>query len=305
MNFKTIITLISTLTLYPALNAQTETPPPSTKSNSIRVVIEKDKQAKFAVNTPIRREIELLDSLILQSAIDEEDLLFPADDLYSSWSTDFVHHYKDVVVPDSFQVDCSSYVAPFEGRVTSRFGPRRYRMHKGIDIKVEVGDTIVAAFDGKVRIRSFERKGYGYYLVIRHNNGLETVYGHLSKFIVAENDIVKAGQPIGLGGNTGRSTGSHLHFETRFLGIAINPEEIIDFANYVPHRDVYTFQKKKTTSPSYGNTDANGIVYHRVKSGETLSVIARKHGTSVSMLCKLNKLTTKSILRVGQRIRCN
>jgi len=305
MNFKTIITLISTLILYPALNAQTETPLPSTKSNSIRVVIEKDKQAKFAVNTPIRREIELLDSLILRSTLDEEDLLFPADDLYSLWSNEFVHNHQNVVIPDSFQIDCSSYVAPFEGRVTSRFGPRRHRMHKGIDIKVEVGDTIVAAFDGKIRVRKFERRGYGYYLIIRHNNGLETVYGHLSEFLVEENDIVKAGQPIGLGGNTGRSTGSHLHFETRFLGIALNPEELIDFTNYVPHHDIYTFQKKKVTSLAYGNTDANGIVYHRVRSGETLSAIARKHGTSVSQLCKLNKLTTRSILRVGQRIRCN
>lgn len=90
-------------------------------------------------------------------------------------------------------------------------------MHNGLDIKVYIGDTIRAAFSGKVRMVKYERRGYGKYVVIRHENGLETVYGHLSKQIVDENQYVEAGEPIGLGGNTGRSTGSHLHFE-RVLG---------------------------------------------------------------------------------------
>ena len=178
MNFKTPIIFTLLLTLPFAPNAYAENNPSGARPHSIRVVIEKDKETKFAVNAPIRREIELLDSFILQSALDEEDLMFPSDELYSSWTNDFVNAYRNVQVPDTFQVDCANFVMPFEGRVTSRFGPRRYRMHKGIDIKVQVGDTIVAAFDGKVRIRSFERRGYGYYLVVRHNNGLETVYGH-------------------------------------------------------------------------------------------------------------------------------
>ena len=114
-------------------------------------------------------------------------------------------------MPDSCVIDCSTFVLPMDSmtRVTSKYGPRRRRMHKGIDLKVQIGDTIRAAFDGKVRIKNFERRGYGYYLVIRHPNGLETVYGHLSKFLVGVNDIVRAGDPIALGGNTGRSTGSH------------------------------------------------------------------------------------------------
>ena len=114
-------------------------------------------------------------------------------------------------------------------KITSKFGPRRRRMHNGLDIKVYIGDTIRAAFSGKVRMVKYERRGYGKYVVIRHENGLETVYGHLSKQIVDENQYVEAGEPIGLGGNTGRSTGSHLHFETRFLGQAINPALLFDF----------------------------------------------------------------------------
>ena len=118
-------------------------------------------------------------------------------------------------------------------------------MHNGLDLKVNIGDTIVAAFDGKVRIVKYERRGYGKYVVIRHDNGLETVYGHLSKQLVEENQLVKAGEVIGLGGNTGRSTGSHLHFETRFLGIAINPIYMFDFPKQDIVADTYTFRKAK------------------------------------------------------------
>ena len=192
-------------------------------------------------------------------------------------------------------------------RVTSKYGPRRRRMHKGIDLKVQIGDTIRAAFDGKVRIKNFERRGYGYYLVIRHPNGLETVYGHLSKFLVGVNDIVRAGDPIALGGNTGRSTGSHLHFETRFLGQAINPADIIDFENSIPHQDQYVFRNVKINgrkSNIYTSSNSQ-MVYHRVKSGDTLGKIARIYGTTVNELCRLNGLKSTSMFRIGQSIRCS
>ena len=134
---------------------------------------------------------------------------------------------------------------PHPGYVTSPYGYRRRfrRMHKGIDLKANTGDTVRAAFDGKVRITKYERKGYGYYVVIRHTNDLETVYGHLSKFLVEPDTYVRAGDPIALAGNTGRSTGSHLHFETRYMGYAINPAAIFDFANQTTHTDTYTFDK--------------------------------------------------------------
>ena len=258
---------------------------------------------------------DMTDKLIEMEEMEEleamEDLEFPADELYGEWTNDWVDPFrgKKIDMPDSCRIDCSTFVLPLDTMtyVTSKSGPRRRRMHRGIDLKVQKGDTIRAAFSGKIRIRNYERRGYGYYLVIRHPNGLETVYGHLSKFLVERDEIVKAGQPIGLGGNTGRSTGSHLHFETRFLGQAINPAEIIDFENSTPHQDVFVFRNVKINgrkSNIYTSSN-NQMVYHRVKSGDTLGKIARMYGTSVSELCRLNGLKSTSTLRIGQSIRCS
>lgn len=156
--------------------------------------------------------------------------------------------YAGLTIPLHKDIDVTGYVAPVKGKLVSAFGyrPRFGRMHRGVDLDLNVGDTVVAAFDGRVRITKFERRGYGYYVVLRHDNGLETIYGHLSRFLVKPDQYVKAGQPIALGGNTGRSTGPHLHFETRFMGIALNPASIIDFENYVTHKDVYTFDKQSS-----------------------------------------------------------
>ena len=241
-----------------------------------------------------------------------ENLMFPADELYGEWTNEWVNPFrgKKVDMPDSCVIDCSAFVLPIDTmiRVTSKYGPRRRRMHKGVDLKVQIGDTIRAAFDGKVRIKNFERRGYGYYLVVRHPNGLETVYGHLSKFLVGVNDIVHAGDPIALGGNTGRSTGSHLHFETRFLGQALNPADIIDFESCAPHQDQYVFHNVKINgrkSNIYTSISNEQMVYHRVKSGDTLGKIARMYGTTVNELCRLNGLKGTSMLRIGQSIRCS
>ena len=127
--------------------------------------------------------------------------------------------------------------------ITSNFGSRWGRQHKGLDIKVYIGDTIRSAFSGKVRIVRYEGGGYGKYIVIRHNNGLETIYGHLSKQLVEENQTVRAGEVIGLGGNTGRSTGSHLHFETRLCGVALNPALMFDFREQDVTGDYYAFNR--------------------------------------------------------------
>ena len=224
------------------------------------------------------------------------DLDNPASYLYPEWSNEYVHGYNEVVLPDSVIISMKGYCMPTDStRITDTYGyrPRRGRAHLGIDIKVKTGDTIRAAFDGKVRISRYERRGYGHYLVIRHPNGLETVYGHLSKKLVNENDIVHAGDPIGLGGNTGRSTGSHLHFETRILGNAINPAFMFDFPNQKVVTDYYVYQK---------NTRE---VYYKVKSGDTLSRIAIKNETSVANICKLNGISRNAVIKVGQTLRVN
>ena len=265
----------------------------------------------------IRKNMELKELATLSEIEmeEKENLMFPADELYgSNWENRWVDPFRGaakVNFPDSFAIDCSSFVYPIAidsmARITSKYGPRRRRMHKGIDLKVVKGDTIRAAFNGKVRIKAFERRGYGYYVVLRHPNGLETIYGHLSKILVEENQIVRAGETIGLGGNTGRSTGSHLHFETRFLGQAINPAEIIDFENGVPHQDTYVFHNVKINGrrSNIYTSSSDRLVYHRVKSGDTLGKIARIYGTSVNELCRLNGLKSTSVLRIGQSIRCS
>lgn len=242
-----------------------------------------------------------LEEMLLEEELENEEEMYPADDLYGIWTSEKVNPYGSVTFPDSFAIDVSTYVPPTEGYVTSPYGQRRRRFHYGIDLKVQVGDTIRAAFDGKVRLQNYQRRGYGYYLVLRHNNGLETIYAHLSDFLVESDQTVKAGEPIALGGNTGRSTGSHLHFETRFLGMAINPALIIDFQNYVPREDFYVFTKTKSLNKFQNGT----VTYHKVRKGDTLGKIARKHGVSISTLCRLNNIKASKILQIGTTLRCS
>lgn len=275
----------------------------------------------------------------VENHVEEAFDLFPALDLYAEWSdaVDGPLWDNKGSIPATLDIDVSSFVAPTKGMVTSPFGWRRRRMHKGVDLKVYVGDTIRAAFDGKVRVRKYERRGYGYYLVLRHNNGLETVYGHLSRQLVQNDEIVRAGQPIALGGNTGRSTGPHLHFEMRFMGIALDPSDIIDFDSFNPKSPVYAFKRSQaewaqnnkgrrgaryresssrnaqvatsktrntaTNSKSNSNNNTTTGSVHRVKQGDTLSAIARRYGTSVSKLCKLNGIRADKTLQLGEKIR--
>ncbi len=267
-------------------------------------------QDLIARQAPIDKKLKTVDSLALQKQIRAEQSLYPAFDLYPNWNTQYVHAYgKDAVIPDSYTIDLTGFHMPTPStKITSPFGPRWRRMHNGLDLKVNTGDTIVAAFDGKVRIVKYERRGYGKYIVIRHDNGLETVYGHLSKQLVKVDQLVKAGEVIGLGGNTGRSTGSHLHFETRFLGIAINPALMFDFPKQDIVADTYTFRKTKGAKQAGSHdTEITGgsMKYYKVKKGDSLSRIAKKTGVSVSRLCKLNRITTTTILRPNQILRCS
>jgi len=262
-----------------------------------------------ADNLTAKIETAVLDSIQMLYELDEEEEMSPADELYDGvWNNQYVKAYTNITIPDTFRIDLASFVMPVEGKITSPFGQRRRRFHYGTDLKLQKGDTVYAAFEGKVRVRQYEKRGYGYYLVLRHPNGLETVYGHLSKFLVEIEESVGAGQPIGLGGNTGRSTGSHLHFECRFLGQAINPAEIVDFANSCTYDDSYFFRKSEFNSKNSGNiyTAQNGSVkYHRIREGDSLSKIAQQYRVSVNQLCRLNGLRTTSILRVGRVLRCS
>lgn len=281
----------------------------------------------FADGLKLKLDLSVLDDVEEQrEEFNPNDI--PADDLYGGmWENRYVNMYGSLKnAPDTFIVDLDNFTMPAEGHMTSNFGRRgSRRYHYGIDIKAQTGDTIYAAFDGKIRVKRFEGSGYGYYLVVRHVNGLETVYGHLSKFLVDENDFVESGQPIGLAGNTGRSFGSHLHFETRFLGKPINPNFIIDFPSKTVHQDEYLVTNssyKKTNSSSRSvikssadsnkyrepATETNKFVsgevqYHRIQKGDTLGAISRRYGTSVSKLCNLNNMTSRTVLRVGKSIR--
>jgi len=292
-------------------------------------------QDLLANQAPIDRKLKSVDSVMLQQLIiSEEEFDESGLDLYEDWDNMYAH--KETALPDSFRIDLRKFCMPTPSRVvTSNFGPRWRRQHKGLDIKVYIGDTIRAAFDGKVRVVKNQgyRKGYGKYVVIRHNNGLETIYGHLSDWLVQENQEVRAGDPIALGGNTGRSTGSHLHFETRLCGVALNPAIMFDFENQDIVSDFYTFRRdtyeydgrlatrlrgangkngydpamvnSTNTGKSRSARDAGPARYHKVKKGETLSAIARKHRTTVTALCKINRISKNARLRPGQILKYN
>ncbi|WP_040671072.1 peptidoglycan DD-metalloendopeptidase family protein [Nitritalea halalkaliphila] len=194
----------------------------------------------------------------------------------------------------------SNWAMPLdETHITSEFGFRRYRWHHGTDLRLRTGDPVYSTFDGIVRMRSYDRNGYGYFVLVRHKNGLETLYGHLSKIDVEVGQEVKAGDILGRGGSTGRSTGPHLHYEIRYQGLSINPTEIFDFGFRRIKMDVYPL----TASSFQHVVQAQEAVYHRVRSGENLSVIARRYGVRVSTITRLNGISTNSVLRVGQRLR--
>lgn len=307
-------------------------------------------QDAIARQAPSDKRMKEIRNVKLYKEIEAVDLNDPASDIYTDWTDNF--RSCSGSVPADYKVDLKGFCMPTTSRkVTSNYGRRWRKQHEGIDVKVYTGDTIRAAFDGKVRICKYNRGGYGYYLVIRHPNGLETLYGHLSKQLVKKDQIVHAGEPIGLGGNTGKSSGSHLHFETRLLGKPINPALMFDFehqdvtgdyyivrsgkvvkeknataANSANYIDEENEQKNSTaiaaagaTTPQPASTESSNqenpiiapqqskkkAISHAVKRGDTLSTIARKYGTTVAKLCKLNGIKSNSTLHPGQTIKCS
>jgi LysM repeat protein len=247
---------------------------------------------------------------------------------YTSWDTLYVRRYSEVPpsINDSINLPLfndysTGFVFPIEGSFLSPFGYRGRRVHSGVDIKLEAGDPVSAAFDGVVRMSRYY-SGYGNCVVIRHYNGIETLYGHLSKLKVKVNQQVKAGDVIGLGGRTGRASCNHLHFETRFQGKAFNPKQLINFDTYSLLSDTFTVTKATyglTRDYIPGTSSANLAAddkstkssaksskskkYHTIKSGDTLSALARKYGTSVNQLCSINGIKKTKKLQLGTKLR--
>ena len=244
------------------------------------------------------------------------------------WSTEKISPYRDSValssipsaVPITLVDSLRSYRYPIKGRITSRYGLRRRVNHNGIDIALKVGDTICSTFNGVVRFSKATDTGYGTLVIVRHDNGIETYHGHLSKRLVEAGDRVVAGQPIALGGNSGRSTGPHLHFECRYMGQSFDPERLIDFRTGDLRRDHLLLKRAYFSIYSKYEQDWNGEKvladadkkeaeisaerrYYKVRPGDNLSIIAKRNYTTVSNICRLNGIKSTSILQIGKVLR--
>jgi hypothetical protein len=247
-------------------------------------------------------------------------------DIYlNTWETEvlnpYVYDFKSFNSPVNLclAADSLGFVMPVANIVTSNYGHRKGRQHQGVDLDLETGDTVVSAFDGVVRM-SRDYYGYGNMVVVRHHNGLETLYGHLSKVLVEPGQVVTAGQTVGLGGNTGHSFGSHLHFEIRFMGQPIDPSKFIAFdrfslLNNEVQIDSSLFannklvkKRQKQDDSDFAETHYKSVKkskYHKIRQGDTLGAIARKYKTTVSKLCKLNRMSATSTLKLGKKLKVN
>lgn len=236
--------------------------------------------------------------------------VIPGYDMYCHWNTDVIFD-RSLLSRFSHDTLClvlshsdADHAMPCPGHVTSPFGPRRGRMHYGLDLKLQTGDPVTCAFPGVVRISKYN-KTFGHVVVVRHHNGLETLYAHLSKRLVQAGQMVAAGDTLGKGGNTGRSYGSHLHFEVRFLDQPIDPSLIFDVEQGQLKAKHFEIHKGTFEQIAAAKAAAGSRKYHVVRPGDTLSAIARKHGTTVPVLCKMNGLNPNRVLHVGQRVRYN
>lgn len=229
----------------------------------------------------------------------------PGHALYGEFDTEVIFERSARANSDSTVLELSTspcdHVFPVCGQLNSAFGPRHRRMHYGVDIDLERGDPVVCAFEGVVRISRFHKQ-FGNVVVVRHSNGLETLYGHLSERLAEVGDHLEAGEVLGLGGSTGRSTGDHLHFETRYLGQPIDPQLLFDVregelktSKLHVHPGLFAAVAKAKAALHQGA--------YTVRRGDTLSSIARRHHTTVNSLCKLNRIRSGGKLRVGQRLR--
>jgi murein DD-endopeptidase MepM/ murein hydrolase activator NlpD len=231
----------------------------------------------------------------------------PGYDIYCHWRTDAIFDRSvRPVLHDTLRLQLGhsacDHAMPTSGHITSAFGPRKGRMHYGVDLKLNTGDPVVSAFSGMVRISQYNST-FGHVVVVRHYNGLETLYAHLSKRFAEPGQLIEAGDTLGLGGNTGRSYGSHLHFEVRFLDQPIDPSEVFDLERGELKARTFDIHKGTFAAIVAARAEAASRKHHVVRPGDTLSSIARRYGTSVSALCRMNGIRQTSIIRPGQRLR--
>ena len=278
----------------------------ATDSPSLSVLLFNDGTWRYIQNRTI-----VQDSTVFNRYWDTENI-----SAYRSVSIDSIPKAVAINLVDSLK----HYRYPYLGRITSRYGMRHRRPHNGIDIALKVGDTICAAFDGRVRFSKATNTGYGTLVIIRHDNGLETYHGHLSARLVEENDRVVAGQPIALGGNSGRSTGPHMHFEVRYYGQSFDPERIINFRTGELRRDHILLKKGYYSIYSKYEQDFNAEAerddaekkekalsaekrYYKVRKGDYLGLIAKRNHTTVGAICRLNGIKPTTTLQIGRVLR--
>lgn len=236
------------------------------------------------------------------------DNLIPADGFYSQWDTEVVHYYGQHTIEQfantrltlAHNSNCDFFFPVPNGHITSKFGPRgrRHRMHKGIDIDLETGDAVHAAFEGRVRYAMYN-ESYGNCVVIRHPNGLETYYAHMEKLHVKSGDYVQAGDYLGAGGNTGHSRGSHLHFEVRFLGVAIDPFTIIKEGENKLALQSFVVNQKSEKVATIKSTEK----FHLVQPGDDLQKIGERYCVPVAVLLELNSISEDQLLALDSMIR--
>lgn len=267
----------------------------------------------FTINwAPSNKVVKISDQIQIDS------VWVTAYEYYSKWDSHYVDIYdfeanqiKDTIFLKLYNLEAGeSWNMPLvKTVVTSGFGPRWGRIHYGLDINLRMGEAIYSTYDGIVRVKGYDRNGWGYYYLVRHKNGIETLYGHLSKHIAELGDEVKAGDLLGHGGSTGRSTGPHLHYEARYQGLAFDPNRIFDFQKMEAKtrilpitKSLFTTYSNSQSAPNKGTT-SRSAAYHKVKNGETLGSIARKYRVSISQITRLNGIKSTSILRIGQNLR--
>ena len=252
--------------------------------------------------------LKTCDETIYKNVWNSTQIKYPANTLPNK---------NDTITISLLSAGDSPFVMPVKGQILSKFGIRHRRMHTGTDIRLNSGDTVRSAFDGRVRLAK-KFNGYGNLVLVRHNNGLETIYAHLKSIKVKVNDTIKAGDLIGLGGRTGRATCNHLHFETRLFGEPFDPNKYIDYNTFTLQADKVFYKNKQFVTnladlrdkPAPENklllaSSGADASKHVIRKGDNLSSIARKYNTTVKKLCATNKITAQKTLKVGSVIRIN